>query len=322
MKNKSLNKLGKATEILGYITTYSFILIVLSVVTLSTFGLGIIVGLVIFRYFKKLGSYNYSLFSKFKELLEKEISSEQFSIYWGKSENWTIIQSSILVLLFIMLIFIDGAFTDGLVAVCFLLSLIIFNGIHFIFLNETKQKVLSVHKNHNSQKINKTFTARKTSFNKHKTIGKVISVIWQFLTFCMMAILLLISSADVGVITLVMISIIFTIFFIDITIYTVYKKHMEFIEHKISIETYNFKWFLSFNISLIIGIITLIISINSIYHLSYITLLKYERKDFELIFIISTALFVLIIPQYVMLYRTYYYFISLKSIKKIINSKT
>lgn len=144
-KIKPLSFMGKITTIGSYVTTYAFILIVLTATSVLTFGLGILLAIIIFRFFKKLGNQNISLYKTYTDYRKGETTAIKLQGLWNKSHEWTLIQLGTFVLLFLVIICINGAFTGGLIAVIFLATLIILSVIHYSFLSIIKTQL-----NHNS----------------------------------------------------------------------------------------------------------------------------------------------------------------------------
>lgn len=140
-KIKSLSFMGKLSTIGSYVTTYAFILIVLTATSVLTFGLGILLAVVIFRFFKKLGDQNISLYKTYTAHRKGETTAMKLQDLWDRSHQWTIIQLGVFVLLFLVIICINGAFTDGLIAVIFLVTLIILSTIHYSFLSMVKTQL-------------------------------------------------------------------------------------------------------------------------------------------------------------------------------------
>lgn len=126
----------KQNKVLSYITTYFSILFALTFVTLVTFGFGALLGLLIFKFLKKMGSYSINIGENFSN---KEINKDEFELNLLKSKNYALVQILCYSVTFFSLVFIDGAFSDGIIIVLPIFFMILFNLLHLRFLNKLKR---------------------------------------------------------------------------------------------------------------------------------------------------------------------------------------
>lgn len=126
----------KQNKVLSYITTYFSILFALTFVTLVTFGFGALLGLLIFKFLKKMGSYSINIGEIFSN---KEINKDEFELNLLKSKNYALVQILCYSVTFFSLVFIDGAFSDGIIIVLPIFFMILFNLLHLRFLNKLKR---------------------------------------------------------------------------------------------------------------------------------------------------------------------------------------
>lgn len=126
----------KQNKVLSYITTYFSILFALTFITLVTFGFGALLGLLIFKFLKKMGSYSINIGENFSN---KEINKDEFELNLLKSKNYALVQILCYSVTFFSLVFIDGAFSDGIIIVLPIFFMILFNLLHLRFLNKLKR---------------------------------------------------------------------------------------------------------------------------------------------------------------------------------------
>lgn len=126
----------KQNKVLSYITTYFSILFALTFVTLVTFGFGALLGLLIFKFLKKMGSYSINIGENFSN---KEINKDEFELNLLKSKNYALVQILCYSVTFFSFVFIDGAFSDGIIIVLPIFFMILFNLLHLRFLNKLKR---------------------------------------------------------------------------------------------------------------------------------------------------------------------------------------
>lgn len=126
----------KQNKILSYITTYFSILFALTFITLLTMGFGALLGLIIFNFLKKMGSYSINIGENYNN---KEFDKEEFELNSTMSKNYAFVQIFCYSITFFSVIFIEGAFTEGIIIVLPIFLMILFNLLHLKFLNKLKR---------------------------------------------------------------------------------------------------------------------------------------------------------------------------------------
>jgi|694.fasta_scaffold64953_7 hypothetical protein len=126
----------KLNKVLSYITTYFSILFVMTIITVATIGFGALLGIVIFKFFKKIGDYSINIGKNFKN---SDFDKNDFELNFNISKNYTLIQVLCYSITFIILISIEKAFTDGLLIILPIFMMIIFNLYHLRFLYKLKR---------------------------------------------------------------------------------------------------------------------------------------------------------------------------------------
>jgi hypothetical protein len=126
----------KLNKVLSYITTYFSILFVMTIITVATIGFGALLGIVIFKFLKKIGDYSINIGKNFKN---SDFDKNDFELNFNISKNYTLIQVLCYSITFIILTSIEKAFTDGLLIILPIFMMIIFNLYHLRFLYKLKR---------------------------------------------------------------------------------------------------------------------------------------------------------------------------------------
>lgn len=129
----------KLNKVLSYITTYFSILFVLTIITVATIGFGALLGIVIFKFLKKIGDYSINIGENFKN---SDFDKNDFELNYNISKKFTLIQVLCYSITFIILISIEGALSDGILIIIPIFLMIIFNLIHLRFLHKLKKSNL------------------------------------------------------------------------------------------------------------------------------------------------------------------------------------
>lgn len=99
-------------------------------------GFGALLGLIIFNFLKKMGSYSINIGENYNN---KEFDKEEFELNSTMSKNYAFVQIFCYSITFFSVIFIDGAFTEGIIIVLPIFLMILFNLLHLRFLNKLKR---------------------------------------------------------------------------------------------------------------------------------------------------------------------------------------
>jgi hypothetical protein len=83
-----------------------------------------------------MGSYSINIGENFSN---KEINKDEFELNLLKSKNYALVQILCYSVTFFSLVFIDGAFSDGIIIVLPIFFMILFNLLHLRFLNKLKR---------------------------------------------------------------------------------------------------------------------------------------------------------------------------------------